>query len=78
MFQKLANLLNGSANLRVVTSSEAVSSLHFFIVVNPDWACCFCLKNGLFFNRFSKFTKTVKKEADIFTKLRCLLSDGCG
>ena len=40
----------------------------YLIVVNPDWACCFCLKNGLFFNRFSKFTKTVKKEADIFTK----------
>ena len=55
MFQKLANLLTVSVNLRVVTSSKAVSSLHFFIVVNPDWACCFCLKNGLFFNRFREF-----------------------
>lgn len=35
------------------------------------------LKKGLFFNQFSKFSKTVKKEADIFTKLRCLLSGGC-
>ena len=50
----------------------------YLIVVNPDLACCFCLKNGLFFNRFSKFTKTVKKEADIFTKMRGRLSDECG
>ena len=58
---------------RALTSVVRIAELkifseYFLIVVNPDWACCFCLKNGLFFNRFSKFTKTVKKEADIFTK----------
>ncbi len=68
---------------RALTSVVRIAELkifseYFFRVVNPDWACCFCLKNGLFFNRFSKFTKTVKKEADIFTKLRCRLSGGCG
>lgn len=68
---------------RALTSVVRIAELkifseYFLIVVNPDWACCFCLKNGLFFNRFSKFTKTVKKEADIFTKMRCRLSGGCG
>lgn len=61
MFRKLTYSLNVSVNLRVVTSSEAVSPLHFLIVVNPDWACCFLFK----------------KEADIFTKMRGRLSDGC-
>ena len=68
---------------RALTSVVRIAELkifseYFFSVVNPDLACCFCLKNGLFFNRFPKFTKMVKKEADIFTKLRCLLSDGGG
>lgn len=68
---------------RALTSVVRIAELkifseYFFSVVNPDLACCFCLKNGLFFNRFSKFTKMVKKEADILTKLRCRLSDGCG
>lgn len=45
---------------RALTSVVRIAELkifseYFFIVVNPDWACCFCLKNGLFFNRFREF-----------------------
>jgi len=39
-------------------SSQIFTNLFFnayLIVVNPDWVCCFCLKNGLFFNRFREF-----------------------
>ena len=45
---------------RALTSVVRIAELkifseYFFSVVNPDWACCFCLKNGLFFNRFREF-----------------------
>jgi len=46
---------------RALTSVVRIAQLKIFfssiflIVVNPDWACCFCLKNGLFFNRFREF-----------------------
>lgn len=68
---------------RALTSVVRIAELkifseYFFIVVNPDWACCFCLKNGLFFNRFSKFTKMVKKEADILTKCAAGFRAGAG
>lgn len=45
---------------RALTSVVRIAELkifseYFFSVVNPDLACCFCLKNGLFFNRSRKF-----------------------
>lgn len=45
---------------RALTSVVRIAQLkifseYFFIVVNPDWACCFLKKNGLFFNRFREF-----------------------
>ena len=45
---------------RALTSVVRIAELkifseYFLIVVNPDWACCFCLKDGLFFNRSREF-----------------------